>query len=56
MTEEWRTYDRLPAYEVSNLGNVRNAKRKKLLSPFIIDGGSRIVNLYVQYQQELTYQ
>ena len=48
MTEEWRTYDRLPAYEVSNLGNVRNAKRKKLLSPFIIDGGSRIVNLYVK--------
>lgn len=48
MSEEWRTYAKLPTYEVSNLGNVRNAKRKKLLSPFIIDGGSRIVNLYVK--------
>ena len=48
MTEEWRTYAKLPAYEVSNLGNVRNAKRKKLLSPFRIEGGSRIVNLYVR--------
>lgn len=47
-SEEWRTYVKLPTYEVSNLGNVRNAKRKKLLSPFRIDGGSRIVNLYVK--------
>lgn len=48
MTEVWKTYAKLPAYEVSTLGNVRNAKRKKLLSPFRIDGGSRIVNLYVK--------
>ena len=48
MTEVWRTYAKLPTYEVSSLGNVRNAKRKKLLSPFRIDGGSRIVNLYVK--------
>lgn len=47
MTEEWRTYQKSPAYEVSNMGNVRNAKRKSLLSPFRIEGGSRIVNLYV---------
>lgn len=48
MTEVWKTYAKLPTYEVSSLGNVRNAKRKKLLSPFRIDGGSRIVNLYVK--------
>lgn len=47
MTEEWRTYAKLPAYEVSTLGNVRNAKRKVILSPFRIAGGSRIVNLYI---------
>lgn len=48
VNEEWRTYQKLPAYEVSTLGNVRNAKRKNLLSPFRIEGGSRIVNLYVK--------
>ena len=48
MSEVWRTYQKLPTYEVSNLGNVRNAKRKSLLSPFRIEGGSRIVNLYVK--------
>ena len=48
MTEVWRTYAKLPAYEVSSMGNVRNTKRKNLLSPFRIDGGSRIVNLYVK--------
>ena len=48
MSEIWKTYAKLPAYEVSTLGNVRNAKRKSLLSPFRIEGGSRIVNLYVK--------
>lgn len=30
MTEEWRLCEMFPMYEVSNFGNVRNAKSKRL--------------------------
>lgn len=48
MSEVWKTYAKLPGYEVSSLGNVRNAKRKKVIAPFHLRGGARIVNLSIR--------
>lgn len=41
--EEWRQISDFPNYEISNLGNVRNRKRQKQLSPFTSDGYNQII-------------
>ena len=34
MRESWKIIDGHPAYEVSNMGNVRNSRTGKILSPY----------------------
>ena len=46
MQEEYKTITDFENYEVSNLGNVRNIKTKKLLKPRI-DSGYHRVHLYI---------
>lgn len=43
--EIWRTIDEFPNYEVSNLGNVRNKKTKRVLKPVKNNEGYLYVNI-----------
>lgn len=38
MIEEWRAIKKIPGYEVSNMGNVRDAKTKKEVHQVISNG------------------
>lgn len=44
--EIWRTINEFPNYEVSNLGNVRNKKTKRVLKPTKNNNGYLCVSLY----------
>jgi hypothetical protein len=47
MIEEWRLCETFPLYEVSNLGNVRNARNKRLRKPTIRCGNRQILLIIV---------
>ena len=38
MVEEWRAIKKMPGYEVSNMGNVRDAKTKKKVRQVVSNG------------------
>ena len=37
MAEVWKTIDEFPNYEISNFGNIKNIRTKRLLTPYIKD-------------------
>lgn len=45
MTEVWKTVESHPNYEVSNIGNVRNTKTGRTLSPCLSNCGYEVVSL-----------
>ena len=45
--EEYKTIEGFINYEVSNYGNVRNIKTKRVLKPNLEKGGYQYVNLYM---------
>ena len=47
MKEEWKKLDCANNYEISNLGRVRNVKRKNVLKPSTTKDGYSIVNLSI---------
>ena len=43
--EQWKTYEKVPIYEVSDEGNVRNSKTGRILKPAIGTDGRKQVQL-----------
>ena len=37
MAEVWKVIDEFPKYEISNYGNLKNIRTKRLLTPYIKD-------------------
>nr|QBK85291.1 MAG: HNH endonuclease [Iridovirus LCIVAC01] len=50
--EEWRTISENKKYEVSNLGQIRNKKTKRILKKYITDNGYERIGLSLQNRQK----
>lgn len=51
--EIWKDCDRFPKYQVSNLGNVRNKKTKRLITPQQSEEGYMRVGLYKDHSNRV---
>lgn len=45
MRESWKPVNNHPSYEVSNMGNIRNKRTGRMLSPYVGPGGYLNVKL-----------
>jgi len=53
--EEWKIIDNYKNYQISNLGNVKNIKTNKLLTPYLHNAGYYKVDLCENYKRNKYY-